>query len=185
MKLTTRFSIIFVAIVFLQSLYAQDAEVLDHPGYVDFSTLSNIAGDEPNVEVSLKAPLLNLITNILKNNDEQAADFISTLLSVNVRVFESSMLDTDRIAETMSEIARNLDAQQWERVVRVRDNAEHVDVYFRLSDNADVIYGIAIMVVESNETVMINIVGDISPDDISAIGARFDIDELSGLDNVQ
>lgn len=185
MKLITHFSLFIVAIAFLQNLNAQDAEVLNHPGYVDFSTLSNIAGDEPNVEISLKAPLLNLITNILKNNDEQAADFISTLLSVNVRVFESSMLDTDRISETMSEIASNLDAQEWERVVRVRDNAEHVDVYFRLSDNADVIYGIAIMVVESNETVMVNIVGDISPDDISAIGARFDIDELSDLDNIQ
>ena len=185
MKYLARFSLFIATVLFLQGLYAQSDEVLNHPGYVDFSTLSAIAGDEPNVEVSLKAPLLNLITNILKNNDEQAANFISTLLSVNVRVFESSMLDTDRIAETMSEIAANLDAQDWERVVRVRDNSEHVDVYFRLSDNADVIYGIAIMIVESNETVMINIVGDISPDDISAIGTRFDIDELSDLEDLQ
>ena len=86
------------------------------------------------------------------------------------------------MAETMSTIASDLDAQNWDRVVRVRDNDEHIDVYFRLSDNADIIYGIAIMVAESNETVMVNIVGDISPDDISAIGNRFDIDELANLD---
>ena len=82
----------------IQPVFAQDEDILDHPGYVDFSTLSSIAGEEPNVEISLKEPLLNLITNILKNNDEQAADFISTLLRVNVRVFESSMVDVDRIA---------------------------------------------------------------------------------------
>ena len=68
----------------LQPVLAQDEDIMDHPGYVDFSTLSAIAGEEPNVEVSLKEPLLRLITNILKNNDEQAADFISTLLRVNV-----------------------------------------------------------------------------------------------------
>ena len=174
----------FVSLLGVQSVIAQDDDILDHPGYVDFSTLSAIAGEEPNVEVSLKEPLLRLITNILKNNDEQAADFISTLLRVNVRVFESSSVDTARVAETMSNIASDLDAQSWDRVVRVRDDDEHIDVYFRVSDAADIIYGIAIMVAESNETVMVNIVGDISPDDISAIGARFDIDELANLDGV-
>ena len=173
-----------LSLLWMQSAIAQDEDILDHPGYVDFSTLSAIAGEEPNVEISLKEPLLRLITNILKNNDEQAADFISTLLRVNVRVFESSSVDTSRMAETMSIIASDLDAQSWDRVVRVRDNDEHVDVYFRISDNADIIYGIAIMVAEANETVMVNIVGDISPDDISAIGARFDIDELANLDGV-
>jgi len=89
-----------------------------------------------------------------------------------VRVFESSMLDTDRIAETMSAIASNLDALNWDRVVRVRENDEHVDIYFRVSDDSELIYGIAIMVAEPNETIMINIVGDISSDDLSAIGKR-------------
>ncbi|MBL4820335.1 MAG: DUF4252 domain-containing protein [Gammaproteobacteria bacterium] len=166
------------------TVVAQGQEIIDHPGYVDFSSLSAIAGGEPNVEISLKEPLLKLITNILKNNDEQAADFISTLLRVNVRVFDSSMLDSNRVAETMSNIAEDLDAQSWERVVRVRDEEQHVDVYFRLSDDGDLIYGIAIMVAEPGETVMINIVGEISPDDISAIATRFDIDELSTLDEI-
>lgn len=171
-----------LGLLWLQPAFSQGEDVLDHPGYVDFSTLSEIAGKEPNVEITLKEPLLKLITNILKNNDEQAADFISTLLLVNVRVFESSMLDTDRIAETMSAIASNLDALNWDRVVRVRENDEHVDIYFRVSDDSELIYGIAIMVAEPNETVMINIVGDISSDDLSAIGKRFNIDELAFLD---
>ncbi len=159
----------------------QQDSLLDHPGYVDFSELNEIAGGEPNVEVSLKEPLLNLITNILKNNDEMAAQFISTLSRVNVRVFDSSSIDTDLMASAMSAIAQRLDASSWERVVRVREGSDHVDIYFRLSDNAEMIHGIAIMVTEPQETVLVNIVGDISPDDISAIGARFDIDELSGV----
>lgn len=171
-----------LALVVTQQVFAQQDDVLDHPGYVDFSELNEIAGSEPNVEVSLKEPLLKLITNILKNNEEEAAQFISTLIRVNVRVFDSSRIDSDRMADTMSAVARRLDADAWERVVRVREGSDHVDVYFRLSEDAELIHGIAIMVSEPDETVLVNIVGDISPDDISAIGERFDIDELAEIE---
>ena len=162
--------------------FAAEDPLLDHPGFVDFSGLTAIAGNEPNVEISLKEPLLELITNILRNNDEESAAFVSKLLRVSVNVYENPSLDTALLAMTMSEIAQELDAQRWERVMRVRDVDEHVDVYFRLSDTADIIYGVAIMVAEPGETVLVNIVGDISPSDIGALAARFDIKELQGLD---
>ena len=169
------------ALLFSQWALSQD-DVLDHPGFVNFAELNDIAGGEPSVEVSLKEPLLNMITNILQGSENEAAQFISTLSRVNVRVFDSSDIDTDLMAETMSAIANRLDQESWERVVRVRENREHVDVYFKLSDDATLIQGIAIMVTEPGETVLVNIVGDISPDDISAISQRFDIDELAEID---
>jgi hypothetical protein len=52
----------------------------------------------------------------------------------------------------------------------------------RMSDDAEIIHGIAIMVAEPGDTVMVNIVGEISGDDISALGRRFDIDELAELE---
>lgn len=157
---------------------AADNAVENHPGFVDFSVIRNIANIEPNVEISLKAPLLNMITNLIRNEDAEAADFISKLLRVTVNVFESDAIDVDEIAGSMANIAEDLDSQGWERVVRVREEREHVDIYFRLSDDAMIIHGIAIMVAEPGETVMVNIVGDISTDDLSALGRRFDIDEL-------
>lgn len=161
---------------------AADNGVADHPGYVDFSALTSIANIEPNVEVSLKAPLLNMLTNLIRSEDEEAANFISKLLQVTVNVFESNAIDVDEIADSMNVIADDLDQQGWERVVRIREDPEHVDIYFRLSDDADVIYGIAIMVAEPGDTVLVNIVGDISTDDISALGQRFNIDELVDLE---
>ena len=53
---------------------------------------------------------------------------------------------------------------------------------FDYRQDAELIHGIAIMVTEPDETVLVNIVGDISPDDISAIGERFDIDELAEIE---
>jgi hypothetical protein len=97
-------------------------------------------------------------------------------------VYQSERLDTQAISASMAVLAGELDAQGWERVVRVREEEDHVDIYFRLSDSAEMIYGIAIMVANSKETVLVNIVGGISVQDLSALAKRFDIDELSDID---
>jgi hypothetical protein len=161
---------------------AADSDLESHLGYVDFSTLTAIAAIEPTVEISLKAPLLILITNLIRDEDEEAAEFISKLMRVTVNVFESDDIDVDQVAASMSTMAEDLDSAGWDRVVRVREDESHVDIYFRLAPDADVIYGIAIMVAEPGETVLVNIVGDISTDDISALGRRFDLDELVDIE---
>jgi hypothetical protein len=161
---------------------AADSDLESHLGYVDFSTLTAIAAIEPTVEISLKAPLLNMITNLIRNEDEEAAEFISKLMRVTVNVFESDDIDVDQVAASMSTMAEDLDSAGWDRVVRVREDESHVDIYFRLAPDADVIYGIAIMVAEPGETVLVNIVGDISTDDISALGRRFNLDELVDIE---
>lgn len=156
---------------------AADSDLENHPGYVDFSTLTAIAATEPTVEFSLKAPLIILITILISNQDNEAADFISKLIRVTVNVFESDDIDVDEVASPMSAMAEDLDSAGWDRVVRVREDENHVDIYFRLVSNADVIYGIVIMVAEPREKVLVNIVGD-----ISALGRRFEFDELVDLD---
>jgi len=156
---------------------AADSDLENHPGYVDFSILTAIAATEPTVEFTLKAPLIILITILISNQDNEAADFISKLIRVTVNVFESDDIDVDEVASPMSAMAEDLDSAGWERVVRVREDENHVDIYFRLVSNADVIYGIVIMVAEPREKVLVNIVGD-----ISALGRRFEFDELVDLD---
>lgn len=182
MKMLKRSILGLVLLAVIPVVMAADNDLQDHPGFVDFSVLTAAVNSEPMVEISLKAPLLNMITNLIRAEEEEAADFISKLLRVTVNVFESSSVDVDELADSMSEVAEDLDAQGWDRVVRVREDRDHVDVYFRLSDDADVIHGIAIMVAEPNETVLVNIVGDISTDDLSALGRRFEIDELVDID---
>ncbi|MEX2469779.1 MAG: DUF4252 domain-containing protein [Pseudohongiellaceae bacterium] len=160
---------------------AQDA-LQDHPGFVDFSALTAMMDSEPTVEISLKEPLLAMVTNLIRAEDQEAADFISKLLRVTVNVFRSEAAEVDEVAATMENIAGDLEQEGWERVVRVREDQDHVDIYVRMSGDAQLIHGIAIMVAEPNETVLVNIVGDISGNDLAALGRRFDIDALTGID---
>ena len=130
----------------------------------------------------MREPLLRLITESIPEEDEEAVNFVSRLLSVRLHVYEDIGGDVQQIAENMDEIATDLEAENWERVVRIRDDEDQVDIYLRFSESDDVVYGIALMIVsEDGEMVLANIAGDISFDDIGALGRRFDIDELSEL----
>lgn len=182
MKIVKKLLLPLMFLSVIPFVMAADNDVDDHPGFVDFSSLTAIAATEPSVEISLKAPLLNMITNLIRNEDGEAAEFISKLLRVTVKVFQSDNIDVDEVTASMSSIADELDADGWDRVVRVREDSDHVDIYFRLAENSELIHGIAIMVAEPGETVLVNIVGDISIDDISALGRRFELDELIDID---
>ncbi len=182
MKLVRQVILSAVTLLLVVPIWAADNSVQDHPGYVDFSSLTSQAAAEPTVEISLRAPILAMMTNLIRNEDEMAADFVSKLLRVSVNVFESDAVDVSEISQSMSDIAADLDAQGWERVVRVRENGEHVDIYMRISDDGELIHGITIMVAEPGDTVLVNIVGEISGNDIAALGRRFDIDELADLE---
>ncbi|MFT4862487.1 MAG: hypothetical protein ACI95C_001708 [Pseudohongiellaceae bacterium] len=183
MKNLNRLSLVLLVSTLASFVAAADSSVENLPGFVDFSELRAMANVEPIVEISLKAPLLNMMTNLVRNEDAEAAEFMSKLFRVTVNVFESDAIDVSAVADSMNSISQDLDSKGWDRVVRVRDQEEHVDIYFRFSDDADRIQGIAIMVAEPRgDTVLVNIVGDISVDDISALGERFDIDELANID---
>ena len=170
-----------VAAVFILaawSSFAASAE--DHPGYVDFSDLHSLINAEPVVEVTLREPLLRLITEVIPDEDEEAASFVSRLLNVRLHVYDDIGGNVREIADDMDEIAANLDGESWERVVRIREDDDQVDIFLRVSDTDDVVYGIAVMIVsEDGEMVLANIAGDISFNDIGALGRRFDIEALS------
>ncbi len=182
MKSMKQFAAVAMLLAVTSSVWAAENIIENHPGYVDFSTLTALTSGEPTVEISLKAPLLSMVTNLIRSEDEEAADFISRLLRVTVNVFENEATNQDVIAESMEAISDDLDQQGWERVVRVREDDDHVDIYVRMSPDAELIHGLAVMVAGRTETVLVNIVGDISGNDLAALGRRFDIDQLEHLD---
>ncbi|MDE0480330.1 MAG: DUF4252 domain-containing protein [Gammaproteobacteria bacterium] len=152
----------------------------NHPGYVDFADLRGLVDAEPVVEVTLREPLLRLVTEAIPEEDVEAAGFVSRLLNVRLHVYEDIVGDVTEVATTMNELSAGLEEDGWERVVRVRDDDDQVDIFLNFSEDDAEVYGIALMVVsEDGEVVLGNIVGNIRMEDISALGRRFDIEELA------
>jgi hypothetical protein len=154
----------------------------NHPGYVDFNMLDIFGDKEAKVEVSLKQPMLKLVSEYTKNDDPELFDMLNKLAVVRVYVFDADENVTSKFDTESSKMVKMLTQKGWERVVRVRDNDDHVYVYLKPSSNYDYIEGIVVLAVDKgDEAVFVNIAGEIRPEDVSSLGHHFGINDLEGI----
>ena len=91
----------------------------------------------------------------------------------------------EETAAHIESIRHELETQGWSRIVTARENRHDGDVAVFVKTNSnDGIDGLVVTVLDSNEkhAVFVNIVGDIKPDEIAAIGKRYHIDPLEHLE---
>lgn len=159
------------------------------PGCVDSKDFLEIAGDEAvSVEVSLGGPLLRILTKGNPELSEQAGGLESIQavildLSGDVELDEIDPALVDRARELIASTQTRLKRGGWQRLARVRDGAEEVQVLV-LSDD-EVIQGLVVMVLDRNEGQMIfaNLCGVLDLAAIQAIGEEINIPGLDELDS--
>lgn len=153
-----------------------------HPGYVDFNTLEIFGEEDAKVEVFLKQPMLKLVSEFVKEDEPQLYDLLGKLVLVRVHVFEADEATTKKFVAESAKALKTLNGKGWERVVRVREEDEHVHVYLKPSKDYDYLIGIVVIAVEvDDEAVFVNIVGDIHPSDVGRLGHHFGIEELDSI----
>ena len=176
MNTLRRAAFVVLALCASQAARADDKSFAKHPGYVDFAALEKI-GDEAKVEVNLKGPMLGLVSKLVGNEDPALRELLANLKLVRVRVYDLTPEIEKAFLSAGSATTSKLDKSGWERVVRVRDRDERVDIYFKPSSKADLIEGVLIIAVD-DEAAFVNIVGEMRPEDVGRIGEHFDIDDI-------
>lgn len=156
---------------------ADDKAFASMPGYVDFAALDKI-GEEAKVEVNLKSPMLGLVAKFAGHDDPELRDMLANLKLVRVRVYDLTPEIEKQFLSAGSETMSRLDKSGWERIVRVREDNERVDIYFKPSAQAEWIEGVLIIALD-DEAAFVNIVGTIRPEDVGRIGDHF---EIHGID---
>ncbi|HEX7070875.1 MAG TPA: DUF4252 domain-containing protein [Rhodothermales bacterium] len=155
---------------------AQAQSVLTDPGYLDLRVIESWFDEEATIEVNVQGALLNLVMEASRHEDEELAEMIGKLKGVYVRGYDVTADEVAEISSRTGQLANTLRDRGWETVVRVREDDQRVHVFMRTQQ--DRIAGLVVMVVDPEETIFVNIVGEIDPADIGRIGGRFNVPEL-------
>lgn len=151
------------------------------PGEIDFGPLLVGASGTKSVEINLPEPLLAFAATIAKCQDADAAALIKDLKHIRVNVLGLDDKNRADITARVQKIRTELAAQGWLRAVNVQDNGDDVAVLIKIGERS-AIEGLAVTVIsKNNEAVFVNIVGNIDPARIAALGEKYGIDPLKQI----
>ena len=147
-------------------------------GYVNLERIGHLDDyfeRQATIEVNVEGPLMRLVAAASRFEDPELADLLLKLDGVFVRGFELERSDRDAFEESASRIGDYLEDEGWSVVVKVRNRDEIVHMYVNMED--DTVVGIVVMSMEGggDETVFVNIVGEMDPEQIGSIGRKFHI----------
>lgn len=173
------FRLLAAAAGFAAALTAQSFAAESDPGYVDVGQLMPSAKGE-FVEVNLSPGLLKFAARIAAKQEPEAAALIANLKRVRVNVV--SLDDSNRKAtvEQIEAVRAKLESQGWTPMVTVRERegGDNVTVHAK-QKSEDVIEGLVVTVIDGKgEAVFVNIVGNISADQIATVADNLNIEPL-------
>lgn len=153
------------------------------PGYVDFGRFVPSA-DGQFVEVNLSEGLLKFGAVVAAAQEPQAAAMLRSLKQVRVNVIQLSDSNRKPTVERVEKIRSALVKDGWMRVVNVREPAKKQTVeIFTKTRGENVIEGLVVTVVDgARQVVLVNVVGDIKPEQIATLAARYNIEPLKQVD---
>lgn len=135
------------------------------------------------VQVDLSKSLLKIAARIAAVEDAEAAKLLGGLERVQVRVFTLSDKGDASALSQIEEIRSRLLADGWHQAVSVKGKeGENVGVHLRLRGE-ELIEGLVVSVLgPKGEVVLVNVVGEVRPEQLAKLGEKLNIQPLKQLD---
>jgi len=136
---------------------------------------------EESVDVTLDGPMLKLAARMMSDRDPDSArarKAISGLEGVYVRSYQFAF-EGDYNPADLEAVRSQLRAPTWSRIVGVRSKYDegNVDVYFKISADGK-LGGVFLIAADPRELTIVNIVGNLDPDQLADLGGEFHIPKL-------
>lgn len=151
---------------------AQEDELKDLPGYVDFGDLSTTYG-EPKITINLGGTMLNFVGMMSSSESPETAELISKLKGIRVQIYETDE-NVEAAKEQYSKVKSNLKSSGWEPIVQINEDDEQVLVYMKMDGGN--MEGMTVMVIDGEEAVFVNIIGQLNPAELGKVMESFDVD---------
>ena len=166
------------------------------PGYVDFEALGLTAPeggsseDRGSFRISLYGPILRLVAEATKGEEPGFSELLEKLQAIRADIYPAPPGDVAELRRRTVDAARALERRGWQTVVEVRSGGGDLSFIQTRTEPAgppgaegDRISGLAVMFVEPGGSAgFINIVGDVSPEELGRLGRTFDIEPLVRLE---
>lgn len=179
MKHSLRTSLWLAALAATLCLRAADGQT--GPGYVDFGKFAPPGGGGQFIEVHVKNNLIAMVARLAEKQEPEVAELLKGLEMVRVNVIGLKDSNRAEVKQRVGKIRAALDAQGWERVVTVQEANEDVGVYVK-TRGSEAFEGVVVTVIDGDqEAVLVNVVGNIRPEQLSTLGERFDLEPLKKL----
>lgn len=167
--------ITFIALLLINTqLLAND--ITKERGYVDFGELLESYG-EPKVQIDLNGVMLKFIAKLSQDKNKGTMDFIDNLRAVRVVVYDIKD-DNQEALETVKRLSKKIKAEHWMQIVAINEKSDNTHIFTKMT--GEVIDGLVVMSVsgdkQGGEAVFINIVGNISPENIGKVTDSLNID---------
>ena len=162
-----------VCLALASSVRAEDA------GFVDFGTLNPIEGSQ-FVEVNIKSNLIAMVAALTKKTEPEVTQVIEGLKQIRVNVLGITKENRDDMRKRITDIRGKLDKGGWERIVTAMEKDQDVGVFLKTKD-ATTVEGICVTVVDKDQVVLVNVVGNIQPEKLAVVGERFDVEPLKKI----
>jgi hypothetical protein len=154
------------------------------PGYVDLSDAEGWFDRPAHLDINLDGPLLTLVARSSEDDDPEFARLVRSLRSIRVRGFPMEDVDVARVLAYTEALARRLEAQGWRRAIHIRrgedEHTDTVNVY--VLQDGEHIAGLTVLINDpSEQSLFVNIVGTLTPDQISTLGRGLDLDGVESV----
>lgn len=137
---------------------------LDSPGVADTNR---------TMSLSLGRTTLRFAARFLDDEPETQA-LLRSLDGVRVRIYEVHG-DNERIASKFDRMGSKLSKDGWDPVMLVREEGELVQMYSKSSEKG--MHGLTIVSADDEEVVVVNVMGDINPENFGDVMVALDVDD--------
>jgi hypothetical protein len=145
----------------------------------DFAGLAGKA--QESVDISLDGEMLKSAGAFIGGQDgktpREVADALAGVQGIYIRVFEFDRPDVYSQRD-LEGVRLQLQAPGWKKLMSVQSKDEHVDMYLREPGGNPADGGMALVVSEPREFVIVNIVGDVDLEKLRQLQGKFGVPAL-------
>jgi hypothetical protein len=143
-----------------------------NPGYASFGS-PGFRDTDRELAISL-GPLPIKLARLITRGDPEIEPMLRGLKAVRVYTYDVDG-DVERVQKRMEDVRASLITEGWDQVVAVRDDGELVTALLKM-DKRNAIRGMAVVVQDHEEIVLVNVIGDIRPESFSAVMTQLDLE---------